>query len=193
MKSKLAENQLDVLFFAQSYDKASGNTTTSLDYLNNAKVRLFYNAKAEFLGGYAVSTTNWNPSLRYYDFLTADQRENLFKQGYKEDDCAEITFIFFEKCTGQIKRLQILIRALFDAWATKKKYILGGGVVTAFNNRMQRVLNIQLYCSDLPVFGKIKLFKILCTNRKYLFLRIFTAFLSEIRILLTRKIMSREI
>ncbi|MBA4848968.1 hypothetical protein [Emticicia sp. BO119] len=184
MKSKLAENPLDVLFFAKSYDRASGNTTNNLSYLDNARPRMFYDTKHQFLGGYVVSTTNQNQSLRYYDFLSFEQRSNILKQGYKEEECAEITFIFFEKHTNPIQRLSILIRSLFEARAKKKKYILGGGVVTAFNNRMRRVLNVELYNGEVLVFGKVKPFKILCVERKHFFFKMFTAFLSEVRVLL---------
>lgn len=184
MRSKLAQNQSDVLFFAKSYDKASGLSTTDLSYLENARPRMFYSDQGEFLGGYTVSTTNQNSGLRYYDFLSAEQRENLLKQGYKEEDCAEITFIFFEKHTNPIQRLLILIRSLVEARARKKKYILGGGVVTSFNNRMKRVLKKELFSGDRPVLGKMKPFKILCAERKHLFLKMFTALLSEARVLL---------
>lgn len=183
MRSILIINPNDVLFFSNAYDKATNDLADGFEYLSNAKVRAFYKNNGEFLGGYAVSTTDLNPYLRYYSFLSKADKEAILNEGYREEDCAEITFIFFEKCANPIQRLRILIRSLFDARAMNKKYILGGGKVTKFNNRMKRVLSNQIFEGKVLVYGKLKDFKILCQERKYLYFKMLKAFFIEIKIL----------
>jgi hypothetical protein len=174
----------DILFFSNSYEEATGDLANGFEFLSNAKTRVFYSKDGSFLGGYAVSSTDLNPYLRYYTFLEESEKSQLIKKGYREEDCAEITFILFKDWTSPTQRLGILIQSLLDAKAMKKKYILGGGKVGKFNNRMRRVLSNQIYDGKVLVYGHLKDFKILCQKRRYLYFKMFTALLSELKVLL---------
>jgi hypothetical protein len=162
MKTKLINQTHEIYDFAKTYEMLSGNQIASLTYLQNAKVRAFYNNQGEIIAGYAVSTTNMNPSLRYLDFLDIQSRNAILKMGYELNSFVEITFTFISKNkVGLFENMLVLILSIFDALSENKKYVIGGGVIPKFNARMKNVLKNVLFDDKVEVNGIDKNFQIL--------------------------------
>lgn len=179
MKNKLIQQSKNELtIFINVYEALSGNKV-DLTYLQNSNVRAFYNKKDEIIGGYVLSTYEKNGFLRYFNFLGEKQGSVLASNNMNLPEFVEITCIFFTKFTSTYQRIQIISFSLFDALMFDKKYILGGGFVSSFNNRMKSVLQKTLFDGEIQLYGDIKVFTLLYEERKNIISNWFIAFIKE--------------
>ncbi len=147
--------------FASVYQTLSKNPVENLDYLMNAHIRAFY-VKGELMAGYAVSSFSLNGKLRYFDFLSENQKNDVLKKGVKQHQVAEITYTFIKsRKLNYLQNSLVLILSVFDAMVLGKKYIIGGGIIKSFNNRMKKVLNQVWFDGEVAVFGQTKNFTLL--------------------------------
>ncbi len=181
MISKLIKSEKEILEFAKMYEKLSKRAIdANLTYLSKAKVRGFYQNN-HLAGGYAVSTVDLNDSLRYIDLIDPNERELIKIKDFKLSQAVEITYTFMNNdLLSPLQNSWIMIRSLCDASLFYKKYMLGGGVVKKFNDRMKSVFNIEFFSGETTIKGQTSDYMVLC--QKSLFVPIFAiyAFIKEL-------------
>jgi hypothetical protein len=181
MTSKQIQKSMsELIVFSNTYEKLTG-FTVDLKYLQQARVRAFYNDEGEIIGGYAISMVEYYPTLRYLSFLGNKQSIVLEKAGIKAEELIEITYTFFNKNRADAKqRIQILSYSILEALIKGKKYILGGGIIKQFNDRMRPVLPKVLFEGEVNVYGKQENFTVLYAQTNYILFNFLVALYHEI-------------
>ncbi len=181
MKSKQIQKSMSELaVFSNTYEKLTGFTVDK-KYLQQARVRAFYNNEGEIIGGYAISTVEYYPTLRYLSFLGNNQSVVLEKAGIKIDELSEITYTFFNKNKASaLQRIKILSYSIVEVLLARKKYVLGGGIIKQFNDRMKPVLQKVLFEGEVDVYGKPANFTVLYDKTQNIIRNFIGAFFREI-------------
>jgi hypothetical protein len=189
MKSKLIQkSKKELANFVKFYETLTGGFKVDWNYLQNAKVRAFYNENGEIIGGYAVSHVGNFPRLRYFDFIGEKKNQILIKKGLKLSDFIEITYTFFNRSASKLQRIGILAYTIFDVLISNKKYVLGGGIVQQFNRKMKAVIQNVLFEGEILVYDKLANFTILYEPTDNLPKNLLFAVCSEVFKLVRRKI-----
>lgn len=181
MKSKQIQKSMSELaVFSNTYEKLTGFAVDK-KYLQQARVRAFYNNEGEIIGGYAISTVEYYPTLRYLSFLGNNQSVVLEKAGIKIDELSEITYTFFNKNKASaLQRIKILSYSIVEVLLARKKYVLGGGIIKQFNDRMKPVLQKVLFEGEVDVYGKPANFTVLYDKTQNIIRNFIGAFFREI-------------
>lgn len=181
MKSKQIQKSMSELaVFSNTYEKLTGFAVDK-KYLQQARVRAFYNNEGEIIGGYAISTVEYYPTLRYLSFLGNNQSVVLEKAGIKIEELSEITYTFFNKNKASaLQRIKILSYSIVEVLLARKKYVLGGGIIKQFNDRMKPVLQKVLFEGEVDVYGKPANFTVLYDKTQNIIRNFIGAFFREI-------------
>lgn len=181
MKSKQIQKSMSELaVFSNTYEKLTGFAVDK-KYLQQARVRAFYNNEGEIIGGYAISTVEYYPTLRYLSFLGNNQSVVLEKAGIKIEELSEITYTFFNKNKASaLQRIKILSFSIVEVLLARKKYVLGGGIIKQFNDRMKPVLQKVLFEGEVDVYGKPANFTVLYDKTQNIIRNFIGAFFREI-------------
>jgi hypothetical protein len=183
--------------FAKSYEKSAKYSIgpEGRQYLRNAQVWAFYSADNELLGGYAISTQEMNLTFRYFDLLEKGNRDKVLEVNPHLKDfgsIAEITFTYLNQKASWWQKIQILSSSLSNVLQMGKKYILGGGKIQAFNNRMKYVLANTIYEGEELIYGKKVMYKIFCgVSDKIKMPLILKALIRDLGLQLMKKITKR--
>ena len=154
LKSKvLRKNELQ---FFHDFNNANGGAPVELDYLRQAKVRVFFhpNNPDVCLAGYAINT---RPPFRYLSVVDAETRQTLMNEHHwKDTDLAEITLIVKKRHFKWTKAERFIYYAhsIYDAFVTGREVILGGSKNAVLAGTMMQVLSKKLYMGSVNFFGK---------------------------------------
>lgn len=130
--SRWLSDEADFAVFQREFQRRSGNPVDP-HYLRGSRVRGYFTNAGEMLAGYVVRTAR---PLRYFDWLTEDERQARTDDLVTADDFVEITCIWMK--AGRIhpfERGQVYLESIAFAILSGKPAILGG----TFVERVQRV------------------------------------------------------
>ncbi len=123
--------------FQREFAQRSGNPVP-LEYLRHGRVRGYFDWRGRMLGGYVV---NDRLPLRYYDWLSPDERAPRPTDKARPEEFVEISCIWIDG--ARIKyddRGQIYLESIVVAMRTGKPYILGGTFVERVRDQQMAVM-----------------------------------------------------
>ncbi|MCX6110412.1 MAG: hypothetical protein NTZ90_12505 [Proteobacteria bacterium] len=138
--SRWLKSEEDLLAFQVEFKQRAGNAL-DLDYLRASKVRGYFTSKGEMLAGFVMRTEG---PLRYYGWLSAEDRKPRLGDRVKPEDFVEITCIWMKK--GRIhpfERGQIYFESIALAALSGKRALLGGSFV-------EKVKDLQMLVMSFP-------------------------------------------
>lgn len=138
------------------FNQRNNGATVSVEYLETARVRIFYDPSDEehWLAGYAVNTV---APFRYLTVLSDDQRVTLLSEhDIREENMVEITMIVRDKSYrwNNFQRFMYFSRSIIDALATGRGVIFGGTVNPRLRDFMMSVLGKMFFVGSANFFGK---------------------------------------
>ena len=136
--SRWLKSEEDLLTFQVEFKQRAGNAL-GMDYLRGSKVRGYFTSKGEMLAGFVMRTEG---PLRYYGWLSAEDRKPRPGDRVLPDDFVEITCIWMKM--GRIhpfRRGQIYFESIALAALSGKRALLGGSFVEKVKDLQMRVMS----------------------------------------------------
>ena len=149
--SRWLKSEADLLTFQVEFKQRAGNAL-DLDYLRASKVRGYFTSKGEMLAGFVMRTEG---PLRYYGWLSAEDRKPRPGDRVMPDDFVEITCIWMKK--GRIhpfERGQIYFESIALAALSGKRALLGGSFVEKVKDLQMRVMSFPYRKVDVESDGE---------------------------------------
>lgn len=182
-KSKLISTREELNRFI-AFNQANQGAPVSMEYLTNAKVRVFFEKERpdRYLAGYAVNAC---PPFRYLSVMsTEESKMHLDAHQIRESDIVEITMIVKKRSYrwSWLERLVYYSRSVVDAKATGRPIIFGGTVSPKLKQWMMQVLPQIFFSGEANFFGMKKNMWLFYERQDRLLINLFSANMQQLKL-----------
>jgi len=135
--SRWLKSEADLLTFQNEFERLAGNPL-DMAYLQRSRVRGYFTTAGEMLAGFIICSEG---PLRYYSWLSPEDRLPRLSDRMQPSDFVEITCIWMKK--GRIHpftRGQVYLESIVFAALHGKPAVLGGTFVEAVRRQQMEVM-----------------------------------------------------